>query len=92
MLVVYGGTPPVQPKLAVSGTPTVPVTVAEPPTESAGGLIVKVKSRVSEVFCASTALTVKVYVPAVVGVPVTSAPFPAETKLSPGGRFPPTIE
>jgi hypothetical protein len=81
---LYGGTPPEQAKLEFTGLPS--GTVIEPPDMLSGaGLIVTVKSFASEVFAASETVTVNEYLPAVVGVPVSS---PLLWKLKPGGTFP----
>src|SRR5262249_8255066 len=84
---VYGGVPPVHPKLTLNGVPVMAAGFEEPPPIlSAGGLMVIVKSRESEVLALSLTFMLKVYVPVVVGLPVTSGPL--EMNVRPGGRFP----
>jgi hypothetical protein len=72
---VYGGRPPVHPKLMLIGVPALPVGFAGPPEiESGAGLMVMLKSRVSVAPLASITRIVKLNVPTVVGVPVTNGP------------------
>ncbi|HYP08849.1 MAG TPA: hypothetical protein VER03_21640 [Bryobacteraceae bacterium] len=82
---LYGGVPPVAPRLAEYGWPTLPLASDVVVIVGAPAAMVICRSRVADWFAASVTRAVKDDVPAVVGVPLM-APFDAS--VSPAGRDP----
>src|SRR5207253_1447174 len=81
---------PVHPKSTLNGVPAMAFGVDDPPGMLSGaGWMVTVNVLESDVLLASLTVTVKVYLPTVVGVPV-STPLPRNVR--PGGMAPEVIE